>query len=793
MNQVGLRIAESAGGLGPERPPEGATLDLGALMAAARRRRRAILLPVAVLIALGLAYLATTPRSYLASSAVLLDAEVNPAVAEIAALDGRRVTEAAIENARLVMLSDPVARAVAGGLEAGQLERLANPPQSLAGRVIGGLVALIRAPVDLLRPDPPAPSAAASGAPAADPAADPEAARRAAFARLLRRELSVQRIGQSAALSVTYRAHDPALAAAVANGFAEAYLADVTELSARSSAQAADWLDRRIAEAGAAAQAAAAAAETFRAENGLVASDGVFMADEAVRRLNADLAAAMAEAARARALVTAYEAALAQGGEGLSGAVPSRLAEQAADPILDQLQDTLASATADLARVTADFGADHPQAQRLAAEAATAAERLEVALEQRLDRARGELAVAEAQVDALRDSLGGALGDSAASGSAQVELRALEERAATLSSLYQSLLARAEEVEQQQSVPVSPVRILSLAEVPRAAEGPRASRVLGAAILLGLMIGVALAAWREWKARGLLHTGEDVRRLTGLEFLGYVPDVAVPAAQAAPPPPDRNRAPGIGGAVFGSARRAAGPIAAFPARGAVPPLYAEAVQGLALSLDLRSGGAGGGRAVGITSLRPGEGKTTLARDLAAALAQGGASVLLIDAHPRDPALSRAIGATAGPGLAEAVAGTVPLAEAVRRTAQHGLSVLPCLAGAGPGRAAAILSARGFRSLVDEARGVCDHVVVDLPPLGPFVEGRAALRAIGRILVVAEAGRARAEDLLAAVEADPVLAERIAGVVLTRARAGDLAAWREAPSAAAYLAAARAAA
>jgi succinoglycan biosynthesis transport protein ExoP len=804
MNQLGLRIAESANSLDPGEPGRGGSLDLGQLAAIARRRRRAILWPLAVLLGLGMVYLATTPRSYQAASAVLLDAEVNPAVAEIVSLDGRRMSEAAIENARLVLLSDAVAQAVAARLTPDQVDSLTHPPQSLAGRVLGGIVGLVRLPVDLLRPAPPAtpetgPEAAAAAS-EAEIEAQREALRLTQLGRLLRQNLAVNRIGRSAALSVSYGSHDPVLAATVANGFAEAYVEDVFGASAETTARAAEWLDRRLTQAGAAAQAAAAAAEAFRAEKGLVSTGGVFLAEEAVRRLNADLTAAVTEAARARALAAAYEAALARGPEGLKVGIPiSSTADGAPDPALDQLQSALATAVSDLARVEADFGAGHPQARRLAQATDQAVERLRVALAQRLERSRGELAVAEARVAALRDSLDEALGDSAAAGGAQVELRALEQRAATLSSLYQVLLARAEEVEQARSLPVSTVRILALAEVPRAAQGPRASRVLGAALLLGLMIGVALAALREWRGRGLLNTGEDVRRLTGQEFLGYVPEVTAapsrPARAGAEPGamPGRRGKIEVGSAVFWSGRRAAGaPAPALGPRGQGALRYAEAVQGLRLALDLRPGGAVGGRAIGITSLNPGEGKTTLARDLAAALAQGGATVLLIDAHPRSPALSRAIGATTGPGLAEAVLGTTPWAEAVRRTAEPGLSVLPCLAGVSPGRAAQVLAARGFRVLVDEARERYDHILVDLPPLTPFVEAKAAMRVLARVVLVARAGRTSAEGLAEAISADPVLAERIAGVVLNRVRPADLAEWSEAPSAASYLVAYRAA-
>ena len=69
--------------------------------------------------------------------------------------------------------------------------------------------------------------------------------------------------------------------------------------------------------------------------------------------------------------------------------------------------------------------------------------------------------------------------------------------------------------------------------------------------------------------------------------------------------------------------------------------------------------------IGVISAVPGEGKSTIAVNLANVLARGGRSTLLIDADLRNPELSRRLGADAKCGLLELMAGSVPLSQATR--------------------------------------------------------------------------------------------------------------------------------
>lgn len=770
MTQIGLRLADSPNTLSPPPSVERTdTIELGHLIAIVRRRRRAILAPVVIGLLLGLAFVATTPKIYVASSTLLLDAETSAVVRELVDLDTSRLSDAAIENARLVIQSDFLAKVVAEKLDLADNDSFLHPPVSLASQLVRGVVGIVRLPVDaarkLFQPEPtPLPSTS-----------DDIGRIPTQIVRDLRSRIGVERVSRSGGVSVFFKSHDPVLAAAIVNAYCDAYIADVLNAKFASTERTTEWLQGRLSDLEAASAEAAAAAEAFRAENRLMSSDGRFMSEDSVDELNMELGSAIADAARSKALMESYEAVVSRGVAGLQSGAQIGIGTTV-DLALEELQANLSNAVADLNRITGSFGADHPQARLMSGAVATAAERLFTGVQQRLERARGEYAVSQARVEALRESLEVAMGDNAAAGGAQVQLRALEQRAETLSTLYQTFLTQFQEIDQQRDFPISDVRILSVAEVPRDADGPRASRVLAIMFVIGLFFGIMLAAIREWGDR-FVRTGDDVTTASGLQFLGYLPDMSVSTPVTT-----------LWQRIWRTGRRLvvrsdfddSDRTVAEAQRHAI---YTETLQNIRLGLSVlqssrrerplgmrRVRDATPGTAqlmLGITSVRPGEGKSTVALDLAITLAASGAPVLLIDADMRRSGLSRGLGVTSGPTLMEVALGQVPWTKALRNYELPSLDVLPCIWQGGILPVAELLTAKPMQDMLRDVRQNYSYVIVDLAPLGPVVDARLLLHALDQVVMVVEWGGTPRGLLRRAVAADQTLADRLVGAVLNR--------------------------
>ena len=116
----------------------------------------------------------------------------------------------------------------------------------------------------------------------------------------------------------------------------------------------------------------------------------------------------------------------------------------------------------------------------------------------------------------------------------------------------------------------------------------------------------------------------------------------------------------------------------------------------------------------ISSAVPNEGKTTTSINLAAALAENGARVLLIDADLRRPSVATKLGMDNNVGLAHVLSGQVAVADVIQRFWKPNLHVMP--AGPKPPNASMLLNSKIMEALLIQALRQYDYVLVDTTPM-----------------------------------------------------------------------------
>lgn len=132
-----------------------------------------------------------------------------------------------------------------------------------------------------------------------------------------------------------------------------------------------------------------------------------------------------------------------------------------------------------------------------------------------------------------------------------------------------------------------------------------------------------------------------------------------------------------------------------------------------------------------------DGKTSLACNLATALAQAGRRVLLVDINARNPKVEEAFGMKPGPGLGDVLFGQREPNDIVRQTDYSNLYVI------GPGNQRDIvvgkLASRDMVAFFEQAEQAFDHVIIDTPPallmadaklLAPVVDGVVVVVGVG---------------------------------------------------------------
>jgi capsular exopolysaccharide synthesis family protein len=236
---------------------------------------------------------------------------------------------------------------------------------------------------------------------------------------------------------------------------------------------------------------------------------------------------------------------------------------------------------------------------------------------------------------------------------------------------------------------------------------PQKLHVLLASLCVGLLGGLGLA-WVRHRTDPRFSGPHELEQAVGLPVLGSVPGTSKTAGNLNPLNPlplDRwsNAAE--------ASRQIASSLNALEPKGSAP-------------------------AVLITSPRPAEGRSTVARDLAIALATAGQHVLLIDADFQNPSLHELVATRNAQGLATVVTGDVPLDRAVTPSAIANLDVLT--SGPAPSMPAALFDSPEFEAFLGAAAGKYDRVLIDASAVHAANDARIAAQAAGATLLVVAA-------------------------------------------------------
>lgn len=281
------------------------------------------------------------------------------------------------------------------------------------------------------------------------------------------------------------------------------------------------------------------------------------------------------------------------------------------------------------------------------------------------------------------------------------------------------------------------VQVVDPAKVPTSPVAPRPPLILASGLLLGLGLGLALAFTLErWFDR--IETVQDVSDATALSTLGHLP---------------RNRALRPGG------------------RNSLiwdnPGLLRMQESVRALRTNLQFATESEHEIIQVTSPSPGDGKSTVAANLAVAIASVGIPTLLVDADFRAPRQHEIFGVTNHRGLSTVMGKQIPTSRLpIQKTEFKNLSILP--SGPVPPGPTELMAAH-VEPLIEQLRELGVMVVIDTPPILAVSDSRLVAPEVDLVLLVAAAGRTRAATLRAGLQHLQMARSKVAGVVLNRTR------------------------
>lgn len=705
-------------------------IDLEQLLAIVRRQWRLVAGFALVAIVLGGVYLATATPKFTSTAGILIDETNQKIVDQLSAISGVLEDEGQVLSQVELLKSEKIALAVSKNLNLKENEAFM---QGRSG-MLGSAIQAVKSVIDIrqwFKSEP--------------PAANEDKIQRGIVDQLAM-GLGVTRVGRSYVLEISYTSPDPALSAAIAKAYAEAYLADQLDSKYEATRRASGWLQARIAELRQKSLETDRAVQKFRAEKGLIATDGQLITDQQLAQLNSQLIAARAESAQAEAKFNRIRSIIDQGD------TDAAVTESIESDVISDLRAKFLDASRKEADIRGRFGIDHAQAVRLRASMAEYKRLMFEELSRIAQSYRSTNQVALSRQKTLEQQVSAAMGVSASANDAQVQLRELERESETYKNLYQTFLQRYQESIQQQSFPVTEARIITNPAVAENPSSPKKPLVLAVACIAGMLIGTGLAGLREFRDR-FYRTGDQVLDTLGLEYLG-----SVPLANAAPlsnantldlPPQTVSKANSIANYVLDH------PLSAF----------AETLRSAKMAIDVSNPGKQG-KVVGIVSALPGEGKSSISINLSELLAQG-SRVLLIDADLRNPGATRQLARHAERGILEALQDNAPLSELLLFDRETGLAFLPAVVRRRIPHSSELLTSVKMAQLLTLATSKFDYVVLDLPPIAPVIDSRAVAPLVDSYLLVVEWGKTARGMVKKTMQQNGAIAKRCAGVILNK--------------------------
>jgi polysaccharide biosynthesis transport protein len=503
----------------------------------------------------------------------------------------------------------------------------------------------------------------------------------------LRGALRAKRLGESTAFDISITWPDPKQAARLANAVAEAYIVDQLDTRLEAAKRTSGWLSDRIVELRKQLRESEEAVAQFRKDNGLLRSGpNVTLNEQQLSELNSKLVAARTEAAEKKSRVEYLDDVLA--GKKTLDALPDTLQT---GNMMSALRTKLTDVSQRQADLLARYSSRHPAVINIEAEKRDIERSISAEAQRMAQTVRSEYSLAKAREGAFEQAMREATGQGGLDSEAGIRLRELERTAAVNKTLFEEFLQKAKISDERSTFQTRDVRIVMPAQ-PGGKSFPNDQRVLTAALLLGLAIGIGGAFLIEMLNHGFT-TPRQVEDLLKLPVLASIRTMN-----------DGERTKG---------KR----TLTLPHYQIEQPLsaFSEAMRTLRSGIHMLDVDRPP-KFIHVTSTRPGEGKTTIAMSLAISAALSGLKVVLVDADLRHPSVTRFFKLEKEKGLVDLLTGGSINDSMFRK---DGVAIIP--AGSQTMNPSDILSSERMKLLVNYLKENFDYVVMDSPPVGPVVD------------------------------------------------------------------------
>ena len=584
--------------------------------------------------------------------------------------------------------------------------------------------------------------------------AEAERKRLRPYIQTLLDNLSVDGMRDTPLIQISFKHTDPDIAAAVADGVAHNFMQYSFQAKTERFISASKWLEDTTRKLRAQVEKAEQKLVTYSAENNIISLEG-----------KENLVAEKMAQLHQKVMIAETERLLKQSQyEEVKEGRGAQLPEAYSDPKTAELRKKLNDLALEASQLSVKFGAKNPRLQEIQKQMATLQDQIKGSQSMLEERLKADYERAVRDEANLKVELERAKGEAVQQNQAAIQYSVLRQDLETAKALYTDFLNKTSQANIQRAEQFNNVRLIESAETPGGPIGPNRGQTILLAFVVSLGLGVGLAYLME-NMNTTIRTVEDVNRFTPLPVLGVIPILtdASPNIKRGGIRSIELRA--VAMKDLNDSFELLGDVSDKPTLADSMKVFsaaAEAYRMLRTSILLSTAGHTP-KTMMVTSGQPGEGKTTTVFNIALALTQLKAEVLVIDCDMRRPKIHKLLQLQKCEGLSTLLTNGGDPYKFISRTPVRGLSVLPC--GYVPPNPSELISSEGMKVLLRSLGERFDYVIIDAPPMISVSDPIILSTLVDGVILVVKSGESRGESVRRVCQDLSTVGARVLGVAL----------------------------
>ncbi|MCK5895962.1 MAG: polysaccharide biosynthesis tyrosine autokinase, partial [Cocleimonas sp.] len=540
--------------------------------------------------------------------------------------------------------------------------------------------------------------------------------------------LSVTPVSNSQLIQISYESKDPKLAATIVNAVTKTFVRMNIERHYDTASYSKEFLAESLNKIKKDLEISEKKLNAYATKHGIIyTADGEDSNHHSLKKMAEELV--IAEKERIEAESAYLQSKQTANDESITSV---RILK---DPYIQSLKKTIARLEANSQEILKKYSPRSARAKRIKKQIDEVRSQINIESYAIKSALKSEFSAAQQKEDMIRKQLDKLKNETLVLQGKSIKYNTLLREVSSNRDLYKNLLGQLKNASILGNVDNNNISIIDKAGIPYKKYKPNIKTNLVFGLLLGFLLGMGAAFLREFMDDSVKNPNE-LERVTGLPVLGMLPALKSLSPRS---------------------------IALQTYHEPKSPL-AEAIRSLRTSLRF-STREGAPKSTFITSSAAGEGKSSIALNLATAYAQGGNKVLLIDADLRNPSLHKLFKLENYQGLTNYLAGGGSSSDISHPTMIKNLYAIT--SGPIPPDPVELLSGKRMGTLLSNSSADFDYIIIDGPPVLGLADALVISGLCDATVLAVEAGKTRKITLMKSLRRLERAHSNVVGLLFTR--------------------------